>query len=142
VVVDPARTTAADLAATRRLPEVTAAAGPFTEVTVVPGQAGPGGGQAAMPPMIMAGRASPGGPVDDLILQSGHWADGPGQLVLASNPSPGSSISVPLGTKITVAAARRRTLTVVGIASSIDSSAGGWVLPGEIAKLRAPGTPE
>ncbi len=32
--VDPARATGAELAATTRLPEVTAAAGPFAEVTV------------------------------------------------------------------------------------------------------------
>jgi putative ABC transport system permease protein len=124
------------------LPEVTAAAGPFAEVTVNPRQTGPGGAQAPMPPMIVAARASPGGPVDDLTMQSGHWAAGPGQLVLASDPSPGSSISVPLGTKITVTGVPGTpTLTVVGIASSVDSSAGGWVLPGEIAKLRTPGTP-
>jgi putative ABC transport system permease protein len=141
-VVNPAKATAAELAATSRLAEVTAAAGPFAQVTVVPRQAGPAGSQMPMPPMIVAGRASPGGPVDDLILQSGHWADGPGQLVLASNPSPGSSTSVPLGTTLTVAGVPGRpTLTVVGIASSVDSSAGGWVLPGEIAKLRAPGAP-
>jgi putative ABC transport system permease protein len=141
-VVDPARATAAELAATRRLPEVTAAAGPFAEVTVMPKQAGAGGAQAPMPPMIVVGRASPGGPVDDLTLQSGHWADGPGQLVLASDPSPGSSFSVPLGTTLTVAGVPGKpALTVVGIASSVDSSAGGWVLPGQIAGLRAPGTP-
>ena len=141
-VVDPARATAAELAATRRLPEVTAAAGPFAEVTVMPKQAGAGGAQAPMAPMIVVGRASPGGPVDDLTLQSGHWADGPGQLVLASDPSPGSSFSVPLGTRLTVAGVPGQpALTVVGIASSVDSSAGGWVLPGQIAGLRAPGTP-
>jgi len=141
-VVDPARATAAELAATRRLPEVTAAAGPFAEVTVMPKQAGAGGAQTPMAPMIVVGRASPGGPVDDLTLQSGHWADGPGQLVLASDPSPGSSFSVPLGTRLTVAGVPGQpALTVVGIASSVDSSAGGWVLPGQIAGLRAPGTP-
>ena len=87
--------------------------------------------------MLVAGRAAPGGPVDDLTLQSGHWADGPGQLVLASDPSPGNGVSVPLGTQLTVSgAAGKVTLTVVGIADSVDSSAGGWVLPSEIAKLR------
>ena len=142
VVVDPARATAAELAATRRLGEVTAAAGPFAEVTVNPKQTGQGGGPFPMGPMIVAGRASPGGPVDDLTLQSGHWASGPGQLVLASDPSPGSGISVPLGTKITVGGVPAEpTLTVVGIASSVDSSAGGWVLPSELAKLRVPGAP-
>ena len=85
--VDPARATAAGLAATRQLPEVTAAAGPFAEVTVTPKFTAPNGAQVAMSPMIVAGRAAPGGQVDDLTVQSGHWASGPGQLVLASDPS-------------------------------------------------------
>ena len=38
----------------------------------------------ALPPLTLAGRASPGGPVDDVTLQSGHWARRPGQLVLSS----------------------------------------------------------
>ena len=139
--VDPARATAGELAATRRLPEVTAAAGPFGEVTVTPQQTGPHGG-LTMPPTTLAGRASPGGPLDDLTLQSGHWARGPGQLVLSSDPSPGSTVSMPLGTRLTITSVPGKpTLTVVGIASSVNSSAGGWVVPGEIAKLRAPGTP-
>ena len=60
-VVNPARATAADLAATRRRPEVTAAAGPFGEVTVTPKFTGPDGAQVQMSPMLVAGRASPGG---------------------------------------------------------------------------------
>jgi putative ABC transport system permease protein len=85
-VVNPARATAADLAATRRLPEVTAAVGPFAEVTVAPKFTAPNGAQVAMSPMLVAGRASPGGPVDDVTLQSGH-STAPGQMVLASDPS-------------------------------------------------------
>ena len=140
--VDPARATAAGLAATRRLPEVTAAAGPFAEVTVTPKFTAPNGAQVAMSPMIVAGRAAPGGQVDDLTMQSGHWASGAGQLVLASDPSPGNNVSMPLGTRLTMTgAAGKVTLTIVGIADSVDSSAAGWVLPSEIAKLRAPGTP-
>jgi putative ABC transport system permease protein len=141
-VVNPARATAADLAATRRLPAVTAAAGPFAEVTVAPKFTAPNGAQIGMSPMLVAGRASPGGPVDDVTMQSGHWAAGPGQLVLASDPSPGNNVSMPLGTRLTMpGAAGKVTLTVVGIADSVDSSAAGWVLPGEIAALRAQGTP-
>ena len=141
-VVNPARVTAADLAATRRLPEVAAAVGPFAEVTVAPKFIGPDGAQVAMSPMLLAGRASPGGPVDDVTLQSGHWVTASGQLVLASDPSPGIGVSMPLGTQLTMSgAAGKVTLTIVGIADSVDSSAAGWVLPGEIAKLLAPGTP-
>ena len=53
--------------------------------------------------MTLAGRAAPGGPVDDITLQSGHWARRPGQLVLASNPASDTQLSLPLGSKITVA---------------------------------------
>ena len=138
--VDPARATSAQLAATRRLPEVTAAAGAFAEVTVTPKMPGPGG--LTMPPTTLVGRASPGGPIDDLTLQSGHWAQRLGQIVLSSDPSPGSSVSMPLGTRLIISSVPGKpTLTVVGIADSVNSSAGGWVVPGEIAKLRAPGTP-
>jgi putative ABC transport system permease protein len=144
--VDPARATGAGLAATKRLAEVTEASGPFGEVTVTPKAPalgpGGGGGEVTLPPTTLAGRASPGGPLDDLTLQSGHWAEQPGQLVLSSDPSPGSNFSMPLGTRLTMTSLPGKpVLTIVGTASSVNSSAGGWVLPSEIAKLRAPGTP-
>ena len=135
--IDSSLVTPAELAATARLPEVTAAAGPFAEATIQSEQ----GGQA-LPPLTLVGRASPGGPVDDIILQSGHWAQRPGQVVLASNPLPGASFFMPLGTRLTVTGVRGKPeLTVVGIASSVTSSANGWVAPGEIASLRALGAP-
>ena len=77
VIVDPARATPADLAATTRLRQVTATAGPFAALSIagqLTGQAGPDG---SLPPMTLAGRSGPGGRVDDLTLQSGHWADRP-----------------------------------------------------------------
>jgi putative ABC transport system permease protein len=135
--VSPARATPAQLAATRRLAGVTAAAGPFPEVTITPRLAMPGGTITA-PPMTLAGRASPGGAVDQLSLQSGHWPRRPGQVVLASDPSPGSHVGIPLGTRLTVTSAPGRpVLTVVGLASSVTSSAAGWVLPAQVASLRA-----
>jgi putative ABC transport system permease protein len=127
--VNAYRATAADLAGTRRLPQVTGAAGPFAEATVPNRVDG-----AEQPPITLAGRASPGGPVDDVVLQAGHWADGPGQLVLSANSENG----VPLGAVITVTGPRRTTtLTVVGVATSITNTADGWVAPAEIAALRA-----
>ena len=87
VIVNPARATPADVAATRRLPQVTAAAGPFAAVTIAAQLPGLSLASGALPPMTLAGRSGPGGPVDDLTLQSGHWADRPGQLVLAVNSS-------------------------------------------------------
>jgi putative ABC transport system permease protein len=127
----------AELAATTRLPEVTAAAGPFAEVLIQSEQGG-----LPNPPMTLVGRASPGGPIDDLTLQSGHWADQPGQIVVASDPSPGEGMFMSLGSKIVVTGVPGKpTLTVVGIADSVTSSAAGWVVPAEITSLRALGAP-
>jgi putative ABC transport system permease protein len=141
--VDPARATVAELAATRRLPEVMAAAGPFGQaaVTVRTSAPAPGIPELTLPPMTVVGRAAPGGPLDDLTLQSGHWAQRPGQIVLSSDPSPGSDRTMTLGIRLTVIGVPGKpVLTVVGIADSVNSSAGGWVVPSEVAKLRAPGT--
>jgi len=136
-VVKTSRVSAADLAATARLPRVSAAAGPYP-VTVVQSEQG---GQA-MPPMTLAGRASPGGPVDDIVLRSGHWAQRPGQVVLASDPAPGETLVMPLGSRLTVTGVPGQpVLTVVGLAASATSTAAGWVVPAEIARLTPPGAP-
>ena len=55
-------------------PAVTAAAGPFAEATIAPSWPARPGPSGSLPPMTLAGRSSPGGPVDDITLQSGHWA--------------------------------------------------------------------
>jgi putative ABC transport system permease protein len=140
VTVDASTATRAELAATARVSGVTRAAGPFAEVTITPGLPGPPGsaGQVTAPPMTLAGRASPGGPLDDLILQQGRWAQRPGEVVLSSN----SRFGLRLGARLTVAGVPGTPrLTVVGIANSINQSADGWVVPGQIAALRTPGTP-
>jgi putative ABC transport system permease protein len=136
----------AQLAATARLPGVTAAAGPFPEATVTatmlvpppPDQSGPS--LPLQQQMTVVGRASPGGPVDDLTLRSGHWATGPGQVVLLSD---GEGAGVAIGTQVTVNSAPGSPhLTVVGLATSITNTAQAWVVPAEIAALRAPGAPQ
>src|SRR6202034_2587970 len=92
--VDSAAASPAELAATRRVAQVIAAAGPFPEATAtlqLGGQSGcnpaPGNpcyGAQTLPAMTLVGRVSPGGPVDDVILRSGHWDDRPGPVVLFS----------------------------------------------------------
>ena len=92
--------------------------------------------------MTVAGRAAPGGPVDDITLQSGHWATRAGQVVLASESGDGPGFVTPLGASITVTGVPGRPrLTVVGIANSVTDSANGWVAPAEIARLRLAGSP-
>lgn len=136
VTVDTSRATPAQLAATGRLPGVTALSGPFGEVTVNPViGGGPGGGYSA-PPITLVGRPSPGGPVDDLTLIHGRWPQRPGEFVLSGD----SGLGLQLGAHITARGVPGSpVLTLVGVANSVGQSADGWVLPTEVAALRAPG---
>ena len=77
VTANAARASNAELAATGHLAGVTALAGPFAEATAQVNFQGQPWGQ-----LQLAGRPAPGGPVDDLVLNAGHWVDGPGQVVL------------------------------------------------------------
>ncbi|MGH3300220.1 MAG: FtsX-like permease family protein [Streptosporangiaceae bacterium] len=130
--VDTSVASQARLAATRRLAGVTAAAGPFTELSVtaqVTAQGVPG--SAAMPLQIV-GRASPGGPVDDLTLTSGHWPASDSQIVLSEDTAGGIGTSgIIVGTD---------TLTVVGVVDSVTNTAQAWVLPSEAATLGSRGS--
>jgi putative ABC transport system permease protein len=134
LTVNAGRATGAELAATERLPGVTAAAGPFAQATVQADFQGQPYGQ-----LRLAGRTAATGPIDDLVLTAGHWLDGPGQVVL--NGYQGiQGLMVGSTLQITTAPGQPK-LTVVGFANSITSTADGWVAPGQIAALRTPGTP-
>ena len=92
--------------------------------------------------LVLAGRASPGAAVDDLVLNAGHWPDGPGQVVLDGSPVPGQGGGPQVGSTLPVTGVPGApALVVVGFANSITNTADGWVAPGEIARLQAPGTP-
>src|SRR5215469_9317935 len=145
-VTTAAQATTAQLAATAHLPGVTAAAGPFPETTVTanipvtpnPGEPGCPGGCTFQTQLTVVGRPSPGGPVDDLTLTSGHWPTQPDQVVLGGTRGPQEQI----GSQITVTGVPGSPhLTIVGFATSITQTAQAWVLPSEVAALRAPGTP-
>jgi len=83
------------------------------------------------------GRASAGGPLDDLHVYPGHWLTGPRQIVLP--PYEGAP---PVGGKVTVVSAPGKPqLTVVGYGGSPGRFGDGWVLPRELAALRSSGTP-
>jgi putative ABC transport system permease protein len=137
VTVNAARASSAELAATRNLSGVTAAAGPFGEATVQVQFGGQPFGQ-----LVLAGRTAPGGAVDDLVLNAGHWPDGPGQVVLDGSQAPGQGGGPQVGSTLPVTGVPGApALVVVGFANSITNTADGWVTPGEIARLQAPGTP-
>jgi putative ABC transport system permease protein len=133
LTVNTGKATTAQLAATAKLSGVTAAVGPFTQALVantqVDGQ--PFGG------ISLVGRTNPGGTVDDLVLNAGHWVTGTGQVVLSGTPAPGGPQPLQLGTVIT---AGTQKLTVVGFANSITNTAFGWVTPAEVTQLLAAGT--
>jgi putative ABC transport system permease protein len=138
--IDATKVTAGQLADTQRLPQVTAAAGPFAEAAITPRISAQGG--ITMPPVTVAGRASPGGPADDLTLDAGRWAQRPGEIVLSRDFNGAGPPAQLIGTQITVTSAPGHpALTVVGVAKSITDTADGWVLPAQIAALRAPHAP-
>jgi putative ABC transport system permease protein len=130
VTVDTSKATPAQLAATTRLADVSAAAGPFAETTVTAQLTMPGVSGSQLVPLQVTGRASPGGPVDDLTLISGHWPSSDNQIVL-SDDAPGVQ-----GSTFTVGSHR---LTVVGIADSVTDTAQSWVRPAELTALAGRG---
>ncbi len=90
--------------------------------------------------VTLVGRGSPRGSVDDVALQSGHWVTGPGQIVLSAGQN--NFMTPSLGSKIIASdAPGKPKLTVVGYASSITDTAGGWVAPAEISRLMSAQTP-
>ncbi len=116
-----------------RLDGVTAAAGPFGAATVQAQFGGQPFGQ-----LVLAGRPSPGGSVDDLVLNAGHWPDGPDQVVLDGSQVSGRGGGPPVGSTLSVTGAPGASaFTVVGYANSITNTADGWVTPGEIARPAA-----
>jgi putative ABC transport system permease protein len=133
--VNANKATAAQLAASEHATGVTAAAGPFTEVSVALDFQGQPWGTPSI-----VGRAAPGGSVDTVDLSAGHWADGPGQIVIDARPGliggPGGALE--LGSTFQATSLPGRpVLTVVGFATSITRSAFAWVTPAEATALRS-----
>lgn len=128
--VDPTKATAAQFANAAHVKGVTGVAGPFaaddsvTAKITLPGISGSLNGV----PLDLVGRPAPGGPVDDLTLQQGHWPATDSQIVMSADGNgPGT-----LGATVTIG---DQTLTVVGIANSVTNTADGWVLPAELTAI-------
>jgi putative ABC transport system permease protein len=140
--VNATQASAAQLAATTRLPGVTAASGPFPETTANAqvNFTGSKGSGVFSTQLNLVGRASPGGPVDDLTLTAGRWARQAGEVVW-SNTGDGPPVSV--GSRITMTGVRGSPrLTVVGVANSVTGTAQAWVTPTELAALRPLASPD
>ncbi|MFD8755511.1 FtsX-like permease family protein [Kitasatospora sp. NPDC059577] len=130
---DPAAASAEQLAATAHRPGVEAAAGPFDQALVEIS-----GDWLGRPPgtLTLVGRSDPGaGPVDRAQLLGGRWATGPGEVVI--NEPFGGFAKALLEQQMTLSSGER--LTVVGFATSMSQSAGGWVTPGQAAALHPVG---
>lgn len=137
---DGTKASAAQLAATAHAPGVTAAAGPFAlasaDKTVLDGSAA---GQFAgdhLGSMTVVGRASAGGPVDDVSLVDGRWPTAPNEIVLSADAGPGQME----GATLTFPdAPGQPAFTVVGTAQSVSHTGDAWVLPSQISKIEAAG---
>jgi putative ABC transport system permease protein len=128
--VSTSAVSAAALAETTRLSGVTAVAGPFPQASVTADIAIAGIAGSSSVPLTLTGRASPGGPVDDLTLKYGHWPVAANQVAW-SQSGPLSGI-IQLGSQLKVGSSM---LTVTGIANSVTNTSDAWVLPSELAAL-------
>ncbi|HEU5353074.1 MAG TPA: FtsX-like permease family protein [Actinocrinis sp.] len=138
VQADGSKATSAQLAASAHARGVTAAAGPYSQTIVE--HALPSGGDfpdVGLPPMLVVGRADPGGSVDDLTITEGRWVARPGEIVLSTKlfgPRGG------VGTTMTFPdLPGKPVLTVVGIAQSATGTGDAWVEPSQIPDLTQPG---
>jgi putative ABC transport system permease protein len=136
---DGSKVTTAQVAATAHVSGVTAAAGPYPVVSLLPHVGSNNSGMPVgeqLPPMTIIGRADTGGPVDDLQITDGRWATGAGEVVLTTHNAPFG-----VGDRMTFPdLPGMPTLTVVGLARSVTESADAWVSPAQLAALTASGT--
>jgi putative ABC transport system permease protein len=133
VTVDTSVASAAQIANATHVKGVTAVAGPFEAGSVNAKVVPPGvTGGSITTQLNFVGRSSPGGPVDDLALQQGHWATADDQAVVSEN----GNAPPQLGTVITVGSQK---MTVVGVADSVTNTADVWVLPAEMAAIAGKG---
>jgi putative ABC transport system permease protein len=133
LTVNTDKATAAQLAASEHAAGVTAANGPFPEVTAPFNFEGQPWGSISI-----VGRSAPAGPVDTVDLTSGHWPDGPGQMVFDARSGltggPGGQVQIGSTFQATTLPGEP-TFTVVGFATSITRSAMAWVTPGQATTL-------
>lgn len=113
-----------------RVAGATAQAGPFPEDNSTARVAVSGVTGTAAVPVTVVGRASPGGPVDDLVLKQGRWPTAPDQMVW-SEDGPLSEIVKP-GAVVTLSGGQ--VFTVTGIANSVTDTAQAWVLPSALPR--------
>ena len=121
--------------ATRSLPAVSAANGPWR---LMPASIIIAGGRERTLPV--AGRADPGGAVDRLSLDSGRWVQANGEVVLSRQLADEAGLHV--GDTLTAASdSTLPSLRVVGIAVALGNDAAAWVEPGQLPAAGLPDQP-
>ena len=118
VVIDGSMATLPAIAATAQRPDVTAAGGPYQQLTLALSADG-----ISLPDATIVGRDRPDGPVDQLTLEMGRWPRRAGEIAVGSTLGGRHSVGQQLATGNPAAP----TLTVVGLARSITQTADGWV---------------
>jgi putative ABC transport system permease protein len=134
LTVSTDKATTAQLTASEHAAGVTAANGPFTDVTVPFDSGGQPWGS-----FPVVGRATPAGPVDMVDLTAGHWPEGPGQMVFDARAGLIGGAGGPLQLGSTFQATTlpgAPTFTIVGFATSITRSAMAWVTPAQATTLQ------
>ena len=137
VLTDPAKATAAQLAASAEADGVAEASGPFAVAQVMvlppppPGLSEPPVG-AHGPVLTVAARTGPGTGVDQVTLVEGRWPGKPGEALLAA----GGDFRVDVGDTLTMGdGTNAQDVTVVGLARSVSDTADAWMTPGGLAAV-------
>lgn len=151
VLADPAKATAAQLAATKDTDGIAEATGPFPVAQVMvfppapppPGAPGGSSGDDQPPPdgaqgpvMTIAARTGSGNGVDRVTLSEGRWAQEPGEIVMGQ----GDGWLMRVGDSVWAGDAAARTkLRVVGLARTVSGTAGAWTTPAGLTALHPAG---
>lgn len=135
--VGSTRVSQSQLRSTASIAPVTAAAGPWRELPL--GISATGVGKPGNF-LDLVGRGDPGGPVDQLQLVHGRWAQRSGEVVLSRRESEDSGLFV--GDTLTTDGTQGVVaLNVVGIAATVNDTTDAWVTPAQAAALRMPVLP-
>ncbi|HWW09326.1 MAG TPA: hypothetical protein VNY76_03665, partial [Candidatus Acidoferrales bacterium] len=128
---DTSRVSGAQLRAAASASAVDAAAGPWRETPLQIGVTG-----RPNTNLDLVGRSDPGGPVDQLQLESGRWASQLGEVVVARRTA--EELSFGVGGHIDAAPDQGvASLLVVGIAAAVSDGADGWTTPAQALAIHA-----
>jgi putative ABC transport system permease protein len=132
------KASASEVAATAHAEGVSAAAGPYPVLSLLPKAVDTKGGlppNLQLPDMTIVGRPRAGDSVDDLTLTRGRWATGPGEIVMSAHNEPfvlGNTLRFP-------SVPGSPVFSVVGVARSASETSDAWVALSQIATLAPPG---